>query len=71
MPAPKTKANGAGAKSKAEKSAPSTNGTTTPVTEAAAPSSSGGFGKPDKAAYDAEQDQLRKDIDALQAKVVR
>jgi hypothetical protein len=70
MPAPKSKTNGAGAKAKPEKSAPSTNGTTTPVPEAA-PSSSGGFGKPDKAAYDSEQEDIKKQIDAIQTKLVR
>ena len=33
--------------------------------------SSGGFGKPDKAAYDVEQERLKKEIVAVQAKLVR
>jgi hypothetical protein len=68
--APKSKANGAGALAKSEKATPSASGTSTPIPDAAA-SSSGGLGKPDKAAYDAEQDQLRKKIDEIQAKLVR
>jgi hypothetical protein len=64
--APKSKANGAGAKP--EKSVPSTSGTATPITDAP---SSGALTKPDKAAYDAEQDSLRKQIDAIQTKLVR
>jgi hypothetical protein len=73
--APKTKAtNGAGAKAQPEKpekptAPPPTDGTSTPVTEAVIVS--GSLGKPDKAAYDNEQDSLRKKIDELQAKSVR
>ncbi|KAJ3835573.1 hypothetical protein EV361DRAFT_845470 [Lentinula raphanica] len=72
-PAPKSKpANGSATKGKA--SAVPTNGTTTPVSVASekkdtseAPAASGG--KPDKKAYDAEQERLKGEIDALQLKV--
>lgn len=67
--------NGGAPKAKAQKSAPSTNGTTTPVPEAAKDTAkdaqAAGAGKPDKAAYDAEQEQLKKSIGALQTKLVR
>lgn len=73
-PAPKSKpANGSTAKGKA--STPTTNGTTTPVSVASekkdtseVPSVSGG--KPDKKAYDIEQERLKGEIDALQVKLV-
>jgi hypothetical protein len=68
--APKSKAaNGPAAKGKPVKSAASTNGTSTPVSDwpEAAPVSSS---KPDKAAYDAEQNSLKAEIDALQSKLV-
>jgi hypothetical protein len=68
--APKSKANGAGAKAKPEKATPSASGTSTPVPDGV-PTSGGSFSKPDKAAYDAEQDQLRKKIDEIQTKLVR
>ncbi|KZT24496.1 hypothetical protein NEOLEDRAFT_1179179 [Neolentinus lepideus HHB14362 ss-1] len=74
--APKTKAapaNGTAPKAKPAKATPSTSGTSTPVpakadaVQDAAPTS--GFGKPDKAAYDAEQAKLKTEIDAVQAKL--
>ncbi|KAI0092657.1 hypothetical protein BDY19DRAFT_983268 [Irpex rosettiformis] len=65
-------ANGAGKKTK--QSAPSSTGTSTPVT--GAPESSSAFelttygsGRPDKALYDAEQNKIKADIDAAQAKL--
>ncbi|KAJ7498916.1 hypothetical protein FB451DRAFT_1427452, partial [Mycena latifolia] len=70
---PKSKqapANGAAAKGKA----PSTNGTTTPVstvdkkdTSDAAPATAAG--RPDKKLFDAEQDRIKTEIDALQVKL--
>jgi hypothetical protein len=69
---PKSKANGAGAKAtKPEKATPSASGTSTPIPDGGAAASGGSFGKPDKAAYDTEQDQLRKKIDEIQTKLVR
>ena len=73
-PAAKSKgaaANGAAPKAKAQKPESSTNGTTTPVHESVKDNAGSTSGKPDKAAYDAEQDQLKKSIDALQVKLVR
>jgi hypothetical protein len=84
MPAPKapkpkatTPANGATGvpKPKGGKSSRSSTGTSTPVPpptteerqDTTAASSSG---RPDKAAYDEEQEQIKKDIDAVQAKLV-
>ncbi|KAJ3857418.1 hypothetical protein EV368DRAFT_30302 [Lentinula lateritia] len=72
-PASKSKpANGTTAKGNA--STPTTNGTTTPVSIASekkdtfeVPSVSGG--KPDKKAYDVEQERLKGEIDALQVKL--
>lgn len=70
-------ANGAGKKTKP--SAPSSTGTSTPVTSThvAAPEHSSAFefitygsGKPEKAQYDAEQNKIKADIDAVQAKLV-
>jgi hypothetical protein len=67
----KSAAKDGGPKSKpAAKSASSTPGTATPAEPADAPPSIGGFSKPDKAAYDLEQDTLRKEIDAKQARLV-
>ncbi|KAJ7095391.1 hypothetical protein B0H15DRAFT_881437 [Mycena belliarum] len=70
---PKSKqapANGAAAKGKA----PSTNGTTTPVstvdkkdTSDATPATT--TGRPDKKVFDAEQDRIKSEIDALQVKL--
>lgn len=75
--APKTKstpANGAAAKGKPAKATPSTSGTSTPVPKAddvqeAIKGPATGSGRPDKAAYDAEQAQLKAQIDATQAKL--
>jgi hypothetical protein len=76
MPAPKVKAapSGAGA-TKTSKGGKSSSGTSTPVAPSPAadenetgPAASSG--RPDKAAYDAEQEKLKKDIDAVQAKLV-
>lgn len=81
MPAPKTKtasANGAAGKGKPTKPLPSpaASGTVTPIpppkvdeqldTAAAAVHA----GRPDKAVYDAEQDGVKKEIEALQVKLV-
>lgn len=74
MPAPKAKSaapSGAAPKAKVEKSTASTNGTTTPVTDVSGAAPASGLGKPDKAAHDAEQDSIKKEIDAAQAKLVR
>lgn len=74
-PAKSKSANGSAAKGNA--SATSTNGTTTQVlvtangkkdTSDATPVSSGG--KPDKKAYDVEQERLKSEIDTLQVKLV-
>lgn len=72
MPAPKTKAAATTAtlpKSKAPKS-----GTSTPTTlepqDATLTASTGSGGRPDKAAYDAEQETFKKNIDALNTKMV-
>ena len=78
MSSAKTKhANGAGKKTK--QSAPSSTGTSTPVTPThTTPELSSAFefvtygsGRPDKALYDAEQNKIKSDIDAAQAKLVR
>ena len=85
MPAPKAKnaaSNGAGAKAPKEAKAtkeskalptPSatTSGKTSPVPPEDGKQSSAHRGRPDKAAYDAEQDSIKKEIDALQVKMVR
>lgn len=64
-------ANGAGKKTKP--SAPST-GTSTPVTTSTTLTSLEpvvyGSGKPDKSIYDAEQNKIKAEIDATQAKLV-
>ncbi|KAJ7129665.1 hypothetical protein C8R44DRAFT_830108 [Mycena epipterygia] len=67
---PKSKqapANGAPAKGKA----PSTNGTTTPVPPVDKKDTSdvAAVGRPDKKVFDAEQDKIKTDIDALQVKL--
>lgn len=49
-------------------SAPASGTATPDVAEAAKPAVSG---RPDKAVYDAEQAQIKSEIDALQAKIVR
>ena len=74
--APKTKAaptNGAKSAPSKEAAAPKpsvspapASGTETPLVDANGP-----IAKPDKAAYDAEQDKLRKEIEVQQAKLVR
>lgn len=72
--APKTKTAPAnGTKSAPKETAPKpsvspapANGAETPLSDAQGP-----LTKPDKAAYDAEQDKLRKEIEAQQAKLVR
>ena len=76
MASTKTKqTNGAGKKSKV--SSPST-GTSTPVTTASATVSSTqieltvyGSGRPEKAAYDAEQNKIKAEIEVLQTRLVR
>jgi hypothetical protein len=76
--APKAKANGAGgasAKPKADKPAtPARSGASTPAPASDVVGKDGAAvagGRPDKAAYDAEQDSLKKEIDGIQAKLVR
>ena len=73
--APKTKAPATTAtlpKSKSPKS--DSSGTSTPMTfelqDATPAASTWSSGRPDKAAYDAEQEKLKKNIDALNAKMV-
>lgn len=73
-PAAKSKpTNGSAAKTKP--SAASTNGTTTPVSVSASEKKDTSEiptgGKPDKKLYDAEQERIKGDIDALQVKIVR
>ncbi|KAH9936954.1 hypothetical protein B0H21DRAFT_58477 [Amylocystis lapponica] len=46
------------------------NGAASPVTPSEASAHSYGAGKPEKALYDSEQDQIKAEIDALQAKLV-
>lgn len=63
------------AKGKQAKSSPSASGTTTPVvphdeTDVKG-SSTGRVSRPDKAAYDAEQNSIKKEIEALEAQMVR
>jgi hypothetical protein len=79
MPASKTKAaptNGAAPKAKGSKSTPASTGTSTPVPTSTPLDTSdqvtatGGFGKPEKAVYDAEQDRIKAEIDNIQAKLV-
>lgn len=61
-------------KSKGSKSGTTSAGTSTPVPpeerQESTASASTGLGKPEKSAYDAEQEKIRKDIDAVQAKLV-
>lgn len=81
--APKTKTsapNGAAPKSKPAKAAPAPNpspgasGTATPSAPLDDDQGKAGLasraGRPDKAAYDAEQEGIKKEIDALQLKLV-
>lgn len=78
MPAAKTKSaptNGAAAKGKGTKTPSSGSGT--PVVPAKTldtaeltPALVGGSGKPEKAAYDAEQEKIKTEIDSLQVKLV-
>lgn len=77
MPAaPKSTAapvNGAGSKGKTAKAAsPSASGTATPVSKVDDDKAATALrvGRPDKAAYDAEQEKLKKEIDVLQTKLV-
>ena len=76
MPAPVAKSKSTGSSGKGKTPA-STNGTTTPVStapsekktisDASAPTAGG---KPDKSKFDAEQQRLKTEIDALQLKLV-
>ena len=68
--------NGAGKKPKA--SAPSSTGTSTPVTAASATVTPVqieltiyGTSRPDKATYDVEQNKIKTEIESLQARLVR
>jgi hypothetical protein len=80
MPSSKPKATAAsnGApKTKGGKSGSSSTGTSTPVPppttdepQEATSASSAGSGRPDKVAYDVEQELIKKDIDAVQVKLV-
>jgi hypothetical protein len=65
-------------KSKAGKSSTTSTGTSTPVPpptveerQETAAAASTGQGRPDKATYDAEQENIKKEIDAIQVKLVR
>lgn len=62
---------GAGKKQKPA-ATPSTNGSATPAAPSPAPSepASYGSGRPDKKIYDAEQQRIQADIDAVQVKLV-
>lgn len=69
--------NGAGKKPKAAAAAPST-GTSTPVTTTSTVVTSVqielaayGTGKPEKSLYDAEQNKIKAEIEALQVRLVR
>jgi hypothetical protein len=64
-------------KSKGGKSSTTSTGTATPIPlstteerQEAATTSPTGQGRPEKAAYDAEQEKIKKDIDAVQVKLV-
>ena len=63
------------AKGKQSKSSPSASGTTTPIPphDESDPKTltTGRVTRPDKAAYDAEQNKLKKEIEALEVKMVR
>jgi len=52
------------------RSAPSSIKTEDASATAVAMATSSGHGKPDKAAYDLEQEKIKSEIDALQAKLV-
>ncbi|KAG6814185.1 hypothetical protein H0H92_000862 [Tricholoma furcatifolium] len=74
MPAAKTKTASTNGTAQKGKSSPAASGTSTPVSTTdkkealdAIPTLSGG--KPDKKVYDAEQENIKKEIDALQAKL--
>jgi hypothetical protein len=71
--APKSSAaNGSSSKPKGNKTP--TNGYTTPKTDVedgSKPATPLGTSRPDKAAYDTEQEKLKKEIEALQTKLVR
>ncbi|KDQ64520.1 hypothetical protein JAAARDRAFT_683996 [Jaapia argillacea MUCL 33604] len=75
--APKIKtapSNGSAPKGKPAKASPSTSGTSTPVVatpheDLAKAALVTGHGRPDKGTYDAEQEKLKKEIDALQIKL--
>lgn len=72
MPAPQVKksvsADTAAPKAKGGKSSTGTSTPVPPVEDASAAITSG---KPDKAAYDTEQEKIKRDIDAAQTKLVR
>ena len=79
MPPPKSKAAKSDSTAKAKNSnSRSASGTSTPVpsnvatkdTSEVTPVPASGTGKPDKAAYDAEQDKIKAEIDTLQTKLV-
>ena len=71
MPPPSKPTSNGTAKGKSSKNTQSTSGSTTPIPNAnqnvEEPTASG---KPDKAAYDAEQEKIKSEIEALQAKLV-
>lgn len=73
MPIPKSAAN---TKSGAKSKTGSSSGTATPVSSADKDTSDVTIatltgGRPDKKAHDAQQEQIKKEIDALQVKLVR
>jgi hypothetical protein len=70
---PKSKQAAPASGAAAKGTAPSTNGTTTPVSTADKKDTSEAptVGRPDKKVFDAEQDKIKASIDALQVKLAR
>jgi hypothetical protein len=66
---PAAASNSAGKKGKGATSVPPGTGAPVPK-DAPAEAALTGVGKPDKAAYDLEQEKIKADIDVLQAKLV-
>lgn len=74
-PKAKSASSNAGAIKKSKSTPTSTNGTSSPVPPAATPDTTEhahnyGHGRPDKAIYDAEQEKIKVEIDAIQVKLV-
>jgi hypothetical protein len=68
MSAPKTKSTANGTK---KSKGPATSNSSAPVASVPAKAPGGISGKPDKAAYEAEQQKIKAEIDLLQEKLVR